>query len=206
MHQNQPSVRCERSCRGLYPAVEADRTLAMRHSLARMRRGRMAAGLVKRRIHHDVLEGPRSVGDVGRDLRFDDRDSGAGIVRLDVGTGQPGGLGFALDADDLAAWQARPEAQCRGGGAAAGIENRVSRCRGHSRRQEDRIDCYSVACGGLRELDPAAEQPVGGRIGTYEEAPALAASRMRRARSRSLSSTMTRRGKAPIEPSTALIY
>src|SRR5262249_53496662 len=120
---------------------------------------------------------------------------------------EPHQLALALDADDAHRRKAHGEAQRSGAAAAADIEHPLARLCRDRRRQQHRVDRDTVALLRLAEPQAAAEQPVlarrcGGDAG--HAAPSAAASK-RRARSKSLSSTIRRRGMAPMLPSMMLV-
>ena len=129
-----------------------------------------------------------------------------GVAPREVGIGR-----LQLEAVELDPRHPRGEAEAGGAGAAAEVEDPLARTRLDEGGQQHRIGGGAVARQRLPEPEAAAEEGVAAELlGREPHRSATSGTslsfRTARARKKSRSATMTRRGKRPIEPSRTLMW
>ena len=137
------------------------------------------------------------------------RDAGLHRVEDRIVAGEPHQVALHFEPDDADMRHPRRQAQHRRPDAAADIEHQLMRLGRHRGSEKDRVDGDPIAVHRLAQPDPAAEQAIlgEGRLGGgfAHLASSPAASSTARARPKSRSATISRRGIAPMLPSTRLV-
>ena len=165
---------------------------------------------VKGRVGEDMVEGERPQG--GRRMAevavmHPEREAVLGGVP----PGELGVVGLELEAVQVEPLDTTGEAEGGHPGAAAELEDALAPAGGNEGGEKHRIGGGAVAGPGLPDADAAVQEGVVGEVRGCEAHSATRPSTSlslstERARKKSRSATMTRRGRMPMEPSRTLMW